>query len=125
MRMNHDLFEAWRIGSGVDAGRVTINPGDHRPESVVIVGVHRRIAGVSVPALPPGRCALRQHVAPRRIGFVQQRRYATSAASVIGEGEEKERRSKKSRGQVPVPRLDIFYQSVDQSGSSDAGAIFV
>ena len=72
MGMHHNFFKPWRIGRCINTRSITIDPGNDGPERIVIVGVHRGIAGVAVPAFPPGGRTLGKHVPPGRIRIVQQ-----------------------------------------------------
>src|ERR1700721_2792819 len=96
MRMDDDFFEARRIRQRVNAGGVTVDPGNDRTERVVVVGVHGGIANVSIPALPPSSCAFREHVTPGWVGIVQQETISHIGASMIGKREKQERRAEES-----------------------------
>src|SRR3546814_9125495 len=67
-----------------------IEEADHRAERIMIIAVHREIAGVAVPAFPHRRRALRHHIAPARItGLKQQARHLVRLAGVGEDVEQK------------------------------------
>src|SRR5450756_1629165 len=68
VRLDCNVMESRAAGICIDASSATINPSHHRTKGVVIVGIHRRISGVAVPALPPSSRTLFHHVAPGGIG---------------------------------------------------------
>jgi hypothetical protein len=65
VRVDGEVLITGSSGVRVDAGCPTIDPRHHRAERVVVVRIH---AGDAVPALPPSRCTLSNHVASGRIG---------------------------------------------------------
>src|ERR1700677_4367455 len=71
MWMYRQMMEARADCIGINASCPTGDPRHHGTEGIVVVGVHTRIAGVSVPALPPGCCAALDHVSHE--GYVSER----------------------------------------------------
>src|ERR1700761_1972890 len=64
MRMNGEVMIARPRSIGINAGGAAIDPRHHRAKRVMVIGVHTRVSGVSIPALPPRRSALLHHVTP-------------------------------------------------------------
>src|SRR3546814_14892490 len=86
-----------------DLGETAIEEADDGAERIMIIAVHREVAGVAVPAFPHRRRALRHHIAPAWIaGLKQQTGHFVQLAGVgeaveqIG-GTEEARRSEERR----------------------------
>src|SRR5690242_1765275 len=85
--MQPDSLETWRFRFGVDPGSIAVNPIGDRAVSIVVVGIHTRIAFlfVTVPAFPHGCRAMVYEVSPGRKLGCQQETISNIAVPGIGE----------------------------------------
>src|SRR5690348_18459704 len=102
MRIDNNLFKTGAFGSGVNTGNIAINPRHHGAERIMVVGIHRGVAGIAIPALPPCSSAFREHVSPGWIGLIEQQAISYVRAAVIRECEEQKRCAQESCRKVPT-----------------------
>ena len=115
--LDGEVVEAGAGGVGVDAGGATVDPRHDGAEGVVVVGVHGGVAGVAVPALPPGGGAFADHVAPGRIGGGEEEFEGEIGVLVFVEHEHEKGRAEEAGGEMVAMGFDVLGEAVDHGGA--------
>src|SRR5277367_2403082 len=100
MRVNGEVMVARTCSVGVDASGAAVDPRHNGAEGVVVIGVHRGVSCVAIPAFPPGGSSLLHHIAPRGIRVLQEKFEGEIGAVILVEYKHEKRSAKEARGEM-------------------------
>src|SRR6202789_4632555 len=113
VRVDGEVMEAGAGLAGVAAGGALVATGHDRAEGVVVVGVHGGVAGVAVPALPPGGCTFLHHVAPGGVGVGEEKFVGEVGTIVFVEHKHEEGSAEEAGAEMVAVGLNVFREAID------------